>query len=82
MSFTPPLRKCWNGHKLVVVHDDDEAEEMMIESNRVQRWYATYNAALTAVYVKFGDKLNELQLHEGARDAATVAHGPLEKPKP
>lgn len=55
---------------------DDEAEAL-----RVQRWWDTYNAALTGLYARRSDP-KDPRHHEidiDARCAAGIAHGALEK---
>lgn len=53
------------------------------ERARIERWHATYNAALTGCYAwetPSGAGLTAEQAHEAATEAANLAHGTLVKP--
>jgi len=54
------------------------------ESERVERWHATYNATLTGLHA-FSSELHQNGFgvedsHEMSLQAANLAHGPLVKP--
>ena len=62
-----------------------EAERLRaVEALRVERWHATYNAALTGMYAGnedwSGDPSDMHHMHKTAVIAADLAHGPLVKP--
>ena len=60
----------------------DEANAAFDEGKRVERWHATYNAALTGCHAFPGlaDQYEPLDVqtsHEIATEAANLAHGKL-----
>lgn len=59
--------------------DDTTYARKRAEENRVDRWWGTYNAALTGLRTTCGCS----EAHTSAKRSANVAHGPLEpEPKP
>jgi hypothetical protein len=66
---------------------EDEFAARMTERLRVERWWATYNAALTGmlmIVTNIGDAERALaarrRVHGACVEAADEAHGPLVKP--
>lgn len=50
------------------------------EEKRIDRWHATYNAALTGLWVRYGlTDRGDRENHDLAMQAADRAHGPLER---
>lgn len=59
--------------------------ESLAEEKRVERWHATYNAALSGLFASMNhdtvraDDINDGFWHRVAVRSADIAHGPLVK---
>ncbi len=73
--------KHWKENHGYIKAPEGAAAELMVEafSMHEHRWWATYNAALTGIYAGDYPVDGKFDAHGRSDDAATLAHGELEK---